>query len=64
VLTADSCYMRIVLEKMALPSFAYSFEAMRETIERFRRMERAGAKLIFGHDPAQWREDGSLTAEL
>jgi N-acyl homoserine lactone hydrolase len=64
VLTADSCYMRVVLEKMALPSFAFSFEAMRETIERFRRMERAGAKLIFGHDPGQWSKDGSLTAEL
>jgi N-acyl homoserine lactone hydrolase len=64
VLTADSCYMRVVLEKMALPSFAYSFDAMRATIERFRTMERAGAKLIFGHDPGQWHRDGSLAVEL
>ena len=64
VLTADSCYMRRVLERMALPPFAHSFEAMREVIERFRAMERAGARLIFGHDPAQWHEDGSFAVAL
>jgi hypothetical protein len=27
---------------------------------RFRAMERAGTRLIFGHDPAQWNADGTL----
>jgi N-acyl homoserine lactone hydrolase len=57
VLTADSCYMRKVLEEMVLPPFAHDFDAMRVVIERFRAMERAGTRLIFGHDPGQWRDD-------
>jgi N-acyl homoserine lactone hydrolase len=64
VLTADSCYMRKVLEEMVLPPFAHDFDAMRKVIERFRAMERAGARLIFGHDPGQWRENGTLAAPL
>jgi N-acyl homoserine lactone hydrolase len=64
VLTADSCYMRKVLEEMVLPPFAFSYDAMREVIERYRRMERAGIRLIFGHDAAQWRADGSLAIPL
>ena len=59
LLTADSCYTRKVLDDMILPPFANSYDAMREVIERFRRMERAGTKLIFGHDQSQWRADGS-----
>ncbi|HJU12174.1 MAG TPA: hypothetical protein VJ728_14920, partial [Candidatus Binataceae bacterium] len=64
VLTADSCYMRKVLEEMVLPPFADDFDAMRQVIERFREMERAGARLIFGHDPGQWDENGSLKVPL
>jgi N-acyl homoserine lactone hydrolase len=64
LLTADSCYMRKTLDDMMLPPFADSYDAMREVIERFRRMEHAGTKLIFGHDPAQWREDGSIAIPL
>jgi glyoxylase-like metal-dependent hydrolase (beta-lactamase superfamily II) len=64
VLTADSCYMRKVLEEMVLPPFAYDYDAMRQVIERFRAMEQAGARLIFGHDPTQWQEDGSLAFSL
>ncbi|MDO8431728.1 MAG: N-acyl homoserine lactonase family protein [Candidatus Binatus sp.] len=64
VLTADSCYMRKVLDEMVLPPFADSYDAMRAVIERFRVMERAGATLIFGHDPAQWNADGSSAVAL
>jgi glyoxylase-like metal-dependent hydrolase (beta-lactamase superfamily II) len=52
VMTADSCYMRKVLEEMVLPTLAFSYDAMREVIERYRKMERAGVRLIFGHDAA------------
>ena len=64
VLTADSCYMRKVLEDMVLPPFAHDFDAMRQVIERFRAMERAGTRLIFGHDPGQWHDDGTLATPL
>jgi N-acyl homoserine lactone hydrolase len=64
VLTADSCYMRKVLEEMVLPPFAHDFDAMRRVIERFRAMERGGTRLIFGHDPGQWRDDGALATPV
>jgi glyoxylase-like metal-dependent hydrolase (beta-lactamase superfamily II) len=64
VLTADSCYMRKVLEEMVLPPFAHDFDAMRQVIERFRAMERAGARLVFGHDPGQWHDDGTVAVPL
>jgi N-acyl homoserine lactone hydrolase len=64
LLTADSCYMRKVLDDMVLPPFADSYAAMREVIERFRRMQSAGTRLIFGHDPSQWRADGSIAVPL
>ena len=63
VMTADSCYMRKTLEEMVLPPFAHSYDAMSEVIERFRAMERAGARLIFGHDPAQWNEKAGALAQ-
>jgi len=64
VFTADSCYMRKVFDEMVLPPFAYNYDAMRAVIERFRTMERAGTRLIFGHDPAQWHADGSIAVAL
>jgi N-acyl homoserine lactone hydrolase len=65
VMTADSCYMRQALEEMVLPPFAHSYDSMREVIHRYRAMERAGTRLIFGHDAAQWNEKaGALTQPL
>jgi N-acyl homoserine lactone hydrolase len=64
MLTADSCYMRKVLEEMVLPPFAHDFDAMRQVIERFRAMERTGTRLVFGHDPEQWQADGSPASPL
>jgi len=64
VLTADSCYTRKALEEMIFPPFADSYDAMREVMERFSAMERAGAYLIFGHDAAQWDVSGSFATPL
>jgi len=64
VLTADSCYMRKALDEMLFPPFAHSYDAMRAVMERYRAMERAGTRLIFGHDAGQWNDNGSLTAPL
>jgi glyoxylase-like metal-dependent hydrolase (beta-lactamase superfamily II) len=64
VLTADSCYMRKALDEMIFPPFAHSYDAMRSVMARYRAMERAGARLIFGHDAGQWRDNGSLAISL
>jgi len=59
-LTADACYMRRTLEQMVMPPFAHNLDALREGLDRFRLMERAGTRLIFGHDLSQWKADGTL----
>jgi hypothetical protein len=56
--------MRKALDEMVFPPFAHSYDAMRSVMERYRAMERAGTRLIFGHDSAQWREDGTLALAL
>ena len=56
--------MRKVIDDMVLPPFADSYDEMRKVIERFRAMEQAGTRLIFGHDASQWRDDGSLIPAL
>jgi len=52
--------MRKTLEQTVMPPFAHNFDAMREVLDRFRVMERAGTRLIFGHDLAQWKADGTI----
>jgi glyoxylase-like metal-dependent hydrolase (beta-lactamase superfamily II) len=54
VLTADACYLRETLERRHLPPQAHDREGMLAALERFQALERAGARLVFGHDPAQW----------
>jgi hypothetical protein len=37
---------------------------MRSVIERFRAMEQAGTRLIFGHDSGQWNADGTSAGAM
>jgi hypothetical protein len=39
-------------------------DAMREVIERYRKMAQAGTRLIFGDDAAQWNANGTPVAPL
>jgi len=57
VLTSDACYMRKSLEKMRLPipAVVSDPEQMLSTFRRFKAFRDSGAKLIFGHDPDQWK---------
>ncbi len=54
VLCGDACYFRRTLETMTLPSFGWRRETQLESLQRLARLERAGARLVFGHDPDQW----------
>ena len=49
---------------MMIREYVPAYDAMRSVMERYRAMERAGARLIFGHDSDQWREDGTLALAL
>ena len=55
VLAADSCYFCQTLRERRLPRFAYDKEAMLASLDRLEALEKAGARIVFGHDPEFWR---------
>jgi len=54
VLTADACYLRRTLDELLLPPIVHDPEAMRASLLRLGALRDAGARLVFGHDPALW----------
>ena len=56
VLTADACYMRKTLEDLHLPQILHNAEQMRASLMTFRKLQAAGARIFYGHDPVFWRE--------
>lgn len=58
VICSDACYMRKTLDQMHLPdpSVTSDAEQMLNTLRKFRALQDAGAQLIFGHDPEQWKQ--------
>jgi N-acyl homoserine lactone hydrolase len=54
VLAADACYLRRTLEEMHLPGVVHDPEAMRQSLQRLRALQTAGARIFFGHDPEFW----------
>ena len=57
VLTGDACYFRESLETGRLPIFANDADEQRRSLDHLRSLERAGARLLFGHDPEQVPDD-------
>jgi glyoxylase-like metal-dependent hydrolase (beta-lactamase superfamily II) len=55
VLTADACYLRRNLDEMRLPPIAYDEKEMLVSLRRLGALRAAGARLVFGHDPEDWR---------
>ena len=56
VLTADACYLRRTIEADHLPPLVYDRDAMLASLARLRALRDAGARLILGHDPEDWRD--------
>lgn len=56
VLCGDACYLRQTLEEMHLPSRGAIHDevAMRASLESLRKLQLAGARLMYGHDPEFW----------
>ncbi len=54
VICGDCCYLRRMLTDRHLPPFGVDRSRQLQSIHRMAREQRAGAKLIFGHDPDQW----------
>lgn len=51
LLTADACYLRASLERLALPAFGWDLDRQRDVLGDFARLEAGGTTLVFGHDP-------------
>jgi glyoxylase-like metal-dependent hydrolase (beta-lactamase superfamily II) len=57
VLTADACYTRENMDRDLLPGILWDADDMARSLSRLRALrDREGATVIYGHDPAQWRE--------
>ncbi len=55
VLAADCCYLHRTLEAMHLPPTGYDRDAQRQVLVKLREMRDSGCRIIYGHDPEQWR---------
>ena len=64
VLAADSCYFCRTLRERRLPRFAYDKEAMLISLDRLAGLEKAGARIFFGHDPDFWQTVPQAPAPL
>jgi N-acyl homoserine lactone hydrolase len=60
LLVGDACYCRLALDGDALPAFGHDLVQQRRTFAWLRECEAAGIRLIFSHDPDQWRTLGEL----
>jgi glyoxylase-like metal-dependent hydrolase (beta-lactamase superfamily II) len=58
LLVGDACYCRLALDRDALPAYGHDLERQRQTFAWLRAREAAGIRLVFSHDPDQWRSLG------
>lgn len=56
VLCGDACYLRDNLDNLHMPGIVADGNATLEVLKRFQAMQAAGATMIYGHDPEQWKQ--------
>jgi N-acyl homoserine lactone hydrolase len=54
ILCGDACYLRRSLDTRSLPPSSFDATAQLARLTWLDERERAGAHLVFGHDPSQW----------
>ena len=64
ILTADACYFRESLEKLHLPALVFDRAEMINSLLLLRRLQRAGARIFYGHDPAFWEQVPQAPLEI
>lgn len=64
VLAADACYFRKTLEDLHLPNIVYDREMMMKSLKTLRRLQSAGARIYYGHDPEFWQNVPQAPLEL
>jgi glyoxylase-like metal-dependent hydrolase (beta-lactamase superfamily II) len=54
--TADACYTRENMDRDLLPGVVWDASEMSRSLAELRRLrDRLGLRLVYGHDPGQWR---------
>ncbi len=56
VLTADACYFKESLTNLHLPHLVHNRSQMIDSLLLLRKLERAGARMFYGHDPEFWSQ--------
>ena len=64
VIAADSCYFKETLENLALPELLDDAEQMIESLKLLRRLQSAGARIFYGHDPEFWQDVPQAPLEI
>lgn len=64
ILTADACYLKETLTNLHLPYLLHNRSQMLDSLLLLRKLQKAGARLIYGHDPEFWAEVPQLPEPL
>jgi N-acyl homoserine lactone hydrolase len=64
VLAADSCYFCRTLRERRLPRHVFDRAEMLASLDRLDALEKAGARIVFGHDPEFWQTVPQAPAAL
>ncbi|MEX2208641.1 MAG: N-acyl homoserine lactonase family protein [Myxococcota bacterium] len=55
VLCGDACYLKRTLDELHMPGVLFDREAALASLVRFRALQSAGARILYGHDPEFWK---------
>ena len=64
VLAADACYLRKTLEDLHLPALIFDRAEMLKSLFILRKLQSAGARIFYGHDPAFWNQVPQAPLEI
>jgi len=64
VLAADACYLRQTLTDMHLPGLVFDRAEMINSIFVLRKLQAAGARIFYGHDPEFWSKVPQAPLEI
>ncbi len=56
ILTADACYLKETLTNLHLPHLVHNRSEMLDSLLLLRKLQRAGARIFYGHDPEFWAQ--------
>jgi len=64
VLAADACYLRQTIEDLHLPELVFNRTQMLDSLFLLRKLQSAGARIFYGHDPSFWRQVPQAPLEI